>query len=64
MSKKIRLTAIEDDFDDFDDYEELGRREGRRWDLQCCLASVAAVCAAACVLIFTVRAIWKHVRGR
>ena len=31
MSKKIRLTAIEDEFDD---YEELGRQEGRSWSFE------------------------------
>ena len=29
MSKKIKLTAIEDEFDD---YEDMGRQEGRSWN--------------------------------
>ena len=59
--KKIRLTAIEDDFDDFDDYEELGRREGRSWNFEFDLTPYVVTCAMACGILFVTRFVRKHV---
>ena len=45
--KKIRLTAIEDEFDD---YEDMGRREGRRWSFEFDLTPYVVTCAMACAI--------------
>ena len=46
--KKIRLTAIEDEFDD---YEDMGRQEGRSWNFEFDLTPYVVTCAMACVLM-------------
>ena len=56
--KKIRLTAIEDEFDD---YEELGRQEGRSWNFEFDLTPYVVTCVMACVLMFVTRLVRKHV---
>ena len=56
--KKIRLTAIEDEFDD---YEELGRREGKSWSFEFDLTPYIVTCAMACGIMFVTRFVRKHV---
>ena len=56
--KKIRLTAIEDEFDD---YEDMGRREGRRWSFEFDLTPYVVTCAMACAMLFVTRFVRKHV---
>ena len=58
MSKKIKLTAIEDEFDD---YEEMGRREGKSWSFEFDLTPYVVTCVMACVLMFVTRLVRKHV---
>ena len=54
--KKIRLTAIEDEFDD---YEE--EATGREWNFEFDLTPYVVTCAMACVLMFVTRLVRKHV---
>ena len=56
--KKIRLTAIEDEFDD---YEDMGRREGRRWSFEFDLTPYVVTCDMACGMLFVTRFVRKHV---
>ena len=42
--KKIKLTAIEDEFDN---YEDLGRQEGRSWNFEFDLTPYLITCAMA-----------------
>ena len=56
--KKIRLTAIEDEFDD---YEDMGRREGRRWSFEFDLTPYVVTCAMACGMLFVTRFVRKLV---
>ena len=55
--KKIRLTAIEDDFSD---YEDMGRQEGKSWSFEFDLTPYVATCAIACGILFVVRFVQKH----
>lgn len=54
--KKIRLTAIEDDFDDFDDIDT---QEGLHFEFD--LTPYLITCAMACGILFVVRFVRKHV---
>lgn len=54
--KKIRLTAIEDDFDDFDDIDT---QEGLHFEFD--LTPYLITCAMACGILFVVRFVQKHV---
>ena len=56
--KKIKLTAIEDEFDD---YEDLGRQEGRSWNFEFDLTPYLITCAMACGMLFVTRFVRKHV---
>lgn len=56
--KKIKLTAIEDEFDD---YEDTGRQEGKSWDFEFDLTPYVATCAMACAIMFVIRFVRKHV---
>ena len=56
--KKIKLTAIEDEFDD---YEEMGRREGKSWSFEFDLTPYVVTCAMACGIMFVTRFVQKHV---
>ena len=58
MSKKIKLTAIEDEFDD---YEDLGFQEGKGRCFEFDLNPYIVTCAIACVLMFVTRLVRKHV---
>ncbi|MCI9269426.1 hypothetical protein AALA83_12250 [Oscillospiraceae bacterium 44-5] len=56
--KKIKLTAIEDEFDN---YEDLGRQEGRSWNFEFDLTPYLITCAMACGMLFVTRFVRKHV---
>ena len=56
--KKIKLTAIDNEFDD---YEELGRQEGRSWSFEFDLTPSVITCAMACGMLFVTRFVRKHV---
>ncbi len=49
--KRIKLTAIEDEFDD---YEDMGRQEGKRWNFKLDLTPYVAICAMACAVLVVV----------
>jgi len=55
--KKIKLTAIEDEFDD---YEKMGVEEGRSWSFEFDLTPYVVTCAMACAMLFVVRFVQKH----
>lgn len=61
MSKKIKLTAIEDEFDD---YEDLGIQEGRSWSFEFNLTPYVVTCAMACGMLFVTRFVQKHFFNR
>lgn len=54
--KKIRLTAIEDEFDDYEDEFEDGKGLHFEFDL----TPYVITCAMACGILFVVRFIEKH----
>lgn len=56
MSKKIKLTAIEDEFDDYEDEFEDGKGLHFEFDL----TPYVITCAMACGILFVVRFIEKH----
>lgn len=56
--KKIKLTAIEDEFDD---YESMGIEEGKSWNFEFDLTPYVITCAMACAIMFVVRFVRKHV---
>ena len=55
--KKIKLTAIEDEFDDYEDEFEDGKGLHFEFDL----TPYIVTCAIACVLMFVTRFVRKHV---
>ena len=55
--KKIKLTAIENEFDD---YEDLGLQEGRSWSFEFDLTPYLVTCAMACGMLFVTRFVQKH----
>lgn len=57
--KKIKLTPIEVE-EKFDDYEELGVRDGKRWNFEFDLTPYVITCAMACGILFVVRFVEKH----
>ena len=59
--KKIKLTAIEEDFDD---YEDMGRQEGKSWSFEFNLTPYVVTCGIACAILFLVRFIKKHCFSR
>ena len=54
--KKIKLTAIEDEFDDYED--EFEDRKGLHFEFD--LTPYVITCAMACGILFVVRFIEKH----
>ena len=56
--KKIKLTAIEDEFDD---YEDVDCQEGKSWSFEFDLTPYIVVCAMACAIMFVTRFVRKHV---
>ncbi len=54
--KKIKLTAIEDEFDDYEDEFEDGKGLHFEFDL----TPYVITCAMACGILFVVRFIEKH----
>ena len=54
--KKIKLTAIEDEFDDYEDELEDGKGLHFEFDL----TPYVITCAMACGILFVVRFIEKH----
>ncbi len=59
--KKIKLTAIKDNYDEFDDYEKMGVEEGRSWNFEFDLTPYVITCAMACAILFVTRFVRKHV---
>ena len=57
MSKKIKLTAIDNYFDD---YEAMGVEEGRSWNFEFDLTPYVITCAMACAILFVTRFVQKH----
>lgn len=56
MSKKIKLTAIKDEFDD---YEDIDTEEGLHFEFD--LNPYITTCAIACGILFVVRFVQKHI---
>ena len=54
--KKIRLTAIEDEFDDYED--EIDMEKGLHFEFD--LTPYVTTCAIACGILFVVRFVQKH----
>ena len=59
--KKVKLTAIEDEFDD---YENMGIQEGKSWNFEFDLTPYVITCVMACTMLFVVRFIGKHFFSR
>jgi len=55
--KKIKLTAIEDEFDN---YEDMGIEEGKSWSFEFDLTPYVITCAMACAILFVTRFVQKH----
>lgn len=53
--KKIKLTAIEDEFDDYEDFDT---EEGLHFEFD--LTPYLVTCAMACAMLFVVRFVQKH----
>ena len=61
--KKIKLIPIEIE-EEFDDYEDMGVKDGKRWNFEFDLTPYVTTCAIACGILFVTRFVQRHFFNR